>query len=420
MDLSPSELELTVLSSMRTAASVRRAQEKGVIDESFQVAAHAKAWNYLVERAQGGFDVANGDLRAYAGVEFYEDVTDDVTFTEELVKITYTRLTRRVILESIEDIDEDPSGTISKLVGDLNTIIKSRAGRTSFFDFDAMTRLQALIDKKEKVDRGEVIGLLTGLGCFDQPGDTWKPSELCAIIGPLNTGKSTLLFWLAAYVYHYSQKRVLVLSPEASIEEVEAKFDAAIGRFMGYDFSVRDIQYGRQEVEPYKRYIEEMAAAKRNDLIIKDSGSAGVFTVDDILSLAKQYEPDFLAIDGFHLISGKGDSWQKMQDAALAVKGLAQGSGLIVAATSQVQRNALMAPDDPAELGQSAYGLALAEASDRVISLAEKRGQPMARVFKVPKMRGAARITRKQTLHFDVDKGDVRWVPDLRIEEGGF
>jgi hypothetical protein len=45
------------------------------------------------------------------------------------------------------------------------------------------------------------------------------------------------------------------------------------------------------------------------------------------------------------------------------------------------------------------------EASNKVISLAEKRGDPLQRVWTLPKNRDGYRITDRQYLRFDIDRG---------------
>lgn len=413
MNLTPEELELTVLSSAvkHGADGVLKVETAGIGQDSFQVDAHGEAWEYLIEAARRGATVTEEDVKAATGVELNPLISDDVTFTNELVRVSTARHIRQAILRSTADLDKDPTGTSAKIIGALNDVRRGAKGKSLTYDGDIDERIAAYEAKHAKAEAGEAVGIPTGLPCFDDKGDTWQPGEVVAIIGPLNVGKSTLLFWLASNVYHKARRKVLVLSPESTITEVEAKFDATIGGWEGYDFSVRGIIQGRQKLKPYKDYLEKLKAYSRRDLIIKDSGETGNFTIGDIVSQVRLHEPDFLVIDGFHLIRGEnGETWQTMKLASETIKGLAQSMGMTVCVTSQVQRSALLMPDDTAEIAQSAYGLALSETANRVISLGEVRNEPGQRMFKVPKMRNAAKINFKQFLHYDVDRGYIAQV----------
>jgi len=212
---------------------------------------------------------------------------------------------------------------------------------------------------------------------------------------------------------------VLFLSPESTNFEIEARMDAILGRFMGYEISNRAIMKGFIDDELYSKYLKEVMLSGRKDWKTRDSGDRGVFTLSDIEAQAREFRPDILAIDGFHLIKGLGSSWENMKAAAESIKGLAQHLGMVVIAGSQAQREAAMAIDDTQELGQVAYGMGLVETANRVITLVEKKGDQQQRVFKVPKMRGGEKILNRRYLKFNVDVGEIYELnPEIDEETG--
>lgn len=230
------------------------------------------------------------------------------------------------------------------------------------------------------------------------------------------THNSWFLAKCGAYAYMKHHKRVVFLSPESTIADVEARLEPIFARLMIEEglldtkdvLSNRDIRNLSINPDLYRRFHTVLAGFDRSDWITRDSGDAGIFTVPDIIAAAREYRPDMLIIDGFHLIRGSGKSWETMKEAAEALKGLAQDMGLVVLGGTQAQRDAVVAADDAPGMGQTAYGMALVEAANRVISLGPVSNRHDRRMFKVPKFRDGAKILERQYLQFDVDTGDIR------------
>lgn len=416
----PEQIELAALSSLGTAAQVVAAVSEGVTPQSFQVTEHAAVWEYLVLRANQGEDATSADVRLVCGLDLLPGVTDDGTLIAALVRQSVAARTRQAIYRRAPGLNDNPVQALQELLGDLGEVaMPVTQGHARFFDADAERRLAILLDKIEKRSRGEAVGIPTGLPTFDDNGDTWKPGEVASIMGATNAGKSWLLLYLAAHAYWKHGAKVLFLSPENTVDDIEFRLDAIIGRWLGFQISNRAVRNGTQDPEIYRAFIEAVQQRKRRDWITRDSGEKGDFTVADIVTAAREHRPDILAIDGFHLLRGGGSSWENIMSAAKTLKGLAQDMGMVVLAVSQAQRSATVAQDETPELGHAAYGLALVEASNRVISLAEKSGDAHLRVFKVPKFRDGIRVPNKRYLVFDVDVGNIHEVDDTVDEASG-
>jgi hypothetical protein len=415
-EASPEEVELYVLSSLRTPEAVARAADAGINDESWQVDDHAEAWKYVRERLRGGGEMPSvADVEAACGIALIRDVTDEDTFLSELVKRTIERQATRRILEGVEGLRDDPRAAVAKLIGDLSEISASTTAHSAVYDGSIQSRLDLMRERTDRKARGEVIGIRTGLRVLDDAGYTFRPGVLVCLQGPMNVGKSGLLLWFCARAYHHDRARILFLTPESTINDIHDRLDPMLARFRGYELSNHDLRMGTVDMDLYSQYVADVALDGRNDWITRDSGDSGVFSVGEIIQLAREHRPDIIAIDGVHLISGEGRTWERIKDAAEMLKGLAQSMGLVVIGGTQVTREAMLS-DDPAELGQSAYGLAFLEASNMVISLATKRGDSMQRTWKLVKNRDGRQILARQYLRFDIDAGNLG---DVQINVDG-
>jgi replicative DNA helicase len=407
-DHQPEEVELLVLSAMDTAEAVFKASAAGIRDTSWQVEGHARAWDYLLSRAKAGESATRNDVYGVVGLELMPGVSDTETFLEELVRRTVNREATAKIVARLDELNGDsPQKAVELLIGDLAEIAKSVSSHTSYADTDAVLRADRMEARAATKAAGGVIGIRSGLPALDRDGLNWRRGEAIAVQGPLNVGKSALLLWFCAYAYHYDGAKVLFLTPESTIEEVEDRLDPMLARFMGYEFSNQRIRNGLEDQDLYRRYAQELAENGRSGFVIRDSGDSGAFSIADILQQSREHRPDILAIDGVHLISGTGRTWENMKQAAEALKGLGQYMNLVIIGGTQVTRDAVMADGDVADLGQSAYGLAFVETANKVISLADKRGDPMQKVWKLIKNRGGPKLLAKQYLRFDVDGGDI-------------
>lgn len=424
MELNPEELELAALSCMREPASVRRAQDMGVSSDSFQVAAHAAAWEYLAVRAARDESATRDDVMAATGVSL-GDATDIETFCGELAKRTAARLARASMGAHIRALETDPMPAITGLTSDLQKIISAHTvAHSRSFDGDQDDWLAQVVASIDAKRAGKQIGVPTGLPILDETGESWKSGDLIAIIGATNAGKSTMLlhFGVSAWMAGY---KVLFLSPESTISDVKWRWDPMVARRLyGIELSnmaLRNATMTDEQLEAYRAYSMKLALDGRQDWETKDSGDKGVFSVEDIIAYTRQYRPDVVCLDGFHLIrsSQGGKSWETIKAAAETIKGLAQDMGIVVIAGSQARRDAVIAADDTPELGDTAYGLALIEAANKVVALAAKRNDPTMRVFKLPKNRDGPVITARQYLLFDVDKGNIaQYRPDVNAATG--
>lgn len=418
--LTPEQLELGFLATHCKVSELRLAREAGVDTDSFQVEEHARAWEYLVDRYGAGTNPTVADLRAVFGLELAGDLEDSETWRNELVAVSTVRRVQRVLIDDMPTLRTAPKKTLEKLLADLGDVHRSDLGARAFFDENAGDRLaayQQMFAPDSPLSQQKRIP--TGLSYFDDEGDYFKRGDLIAVQGATNIGKSWLLCNFAAVAWLTGHK-VLFLSPESSTDDIQWRLDTIIGRRLGFNLRNTELRQGKVDLDEYGRYLDRVEEMKRADLQIVDSGDSGAFTVSDVGALSREYRPDMLVIDGFHLIDVAGkQTWEDIREAAKKILGFGKRLDMVVVANTQVQRDAVMAQDDAAELGQSAYGMGLMEAAHRVISMAAKRGDPHQRVWKLVKHRDAEKDTRRKYLRFNVDVGDIGDFNPLPDEETG-
>lgn len=423
MDLSPEELERLVLSSLATAEDVLWAQRAGLRPETFQVEGYSAAWDYIVERVSTTGYVPSAVDLATVGFEIVEGATDYQRFVNQLLHEDAARRSRAVLYRLAGNLEKDPYKTIDLLVAELNAITRQNLSHEVFFDGDAGDRFLEVARRKAHADKGERIGIPTGLPCFDHDGGDWQKGELISVMGRMGSGKSTLLlhFCVVAWAAGY---RVLFISPENLADDIHLRADPMAAHQWDLQLSNRGLRTGRNvDLEQYHQYTSELSKERRWKTI--DSGESGAFTVNDIRQAVAAFRPDVLAVDGVHLLHGQGETWQNIFHAGKVLKGLSQEHGLTTITACQVTSSAVRSAEENPDLGDAAYGAkAIMEDSNRVLSMAQDRGGFLRRTLKVIKWRDGPVTDEKLFLTFDVDRGKIeqqvhKYDPKTREVEAG-
>lgn len=417
LDLAPEELERLVISSLSLVDDVLWAQRAGVAVDSFQTEEGQKAWEYVLARVTETGQVPTEVDLSTVGFTSIPGATDFRKFVDELLRQAAIRKARILIARHIPTLDADPFTAISAIQADLSTIQRGTKLHESYLDADALERFEDVRSRTEKVRRGESVGIPTGLPLFDTQGGEWQPGEMISVMGMPGSGKSTLILsfcshaWAAGY-------RVLFVSPENSVRDIELRADPMLAFAWGVQLSNRALRSGQGvDLEVYRGYVERLQESRR--WLTMDSGEAGGFTAADIRRKTLEFRPDVLAVDGGHLLRGNGKVWENIFQASKTLKAIAQELGITVLVACQATRNVWKGGgEDVPELGDAAYGAkAFMEDSNRVIGMAMDRGGALRRSIQVPKWRDGPVILYKVFLVFDVDSGKIQQQATVEMKD---
>lgn len=416
------ELENRLISSIRDVDDLLYVRREGVSSESFNCldeVDHKAVWEFVEQSIQSNGEVVDADLQTLYGFERTEK-GDLKTFVRLIRNEEIASKAREVIATNVRILEnENALETVKRLIVELRGVQADSGRHIALVDKDAFDRLDYYAEIQKLAESGD-LGVKTGLKTFDNQHLGWRRGEVVVVVGPTGCGKSWLCTYFAAQAYN-DGKRVLIISPEMTKEETAFRFDPLYSNIIGgKTISNKALSTGQMDFDKYKAFLTT-AYADRNDLAIVDSSSTGKqLTFDEIWSLAAEWGPDVLIVDGLHLIEGSNKDvnkggWEVLKHGVAYLKALSQQQKIVVIAATQPDRTAQKKGAGPARLEQMGYSFAIAQSADRVVSMGFVEGQGTQRCFIVPKIRGSEAIFRERYINFDVDKGNI-WEEDSAEE----
>ena len=399
------ELEQRLISSIQDEGSFAKIVEKGISSDSFIV--HEEVFKFYQKYFCKYNSIPSRAVisSTFPGFSYAEEVKEhEVKYLcDEVIKSSVKREVIRLINRASDLLDNDPYGTIDYLVGRLTNVHKEFSQSKSFTDADALKRYQQIIANREKKEKGVSVGIKTGIGFFDDQYIGWQPGNLIGIVGRLGVGKSIIAQFLACQAY-LSGKRILYISPEMSIDEVNMRWDTFFGKMKGHTFLNDALKVGEVNLKEYKEWLEEVSV--RKDWMTLDSASGKSFNIGNITAYVNEFSPDLLVVDGVALLEDSAEqSWVKIMNISYGLKTIAQNYKIVVVATSQANRSA---KDDMPRPDQVSYGDAFMQSCDYAIFLQQDIMKPNIRYATIPKVRTGKPNNQPITIDFNVNEGIIK------------
>jgi hypothetical protein len=131
-----------------------------------------------------------------------------------------------------------------------------------------------------------------------------------------------------------------------------------------------------------------------------------------VQSLIRKHKPEFVVLDAVHLLSGGGKGqqvWEKMFNLFYGIKSLCTAQNISFMVSTQANRNAAD-PYAAPKPGDVAFGDAMYQASDVVLSLSRISEEEQRRLLTLQKYRDGELPFEETALDWDVDYGIIREV----------
>jgi replicative DNA helicase len=374
------DLERHILGAFLMPSGDPSAAVETLSPQDFQIDRHGLLFAAFAEMWQAGqpvdlltasaFLTRKGNLEAAGGDEYLMSITSEVVSDANLAAharlVKEDALRRRMIVGASQVLEwaRDPQKSNEEVLGEGESILRGLAesryaqGLQSFGSL-----LPATMGYLEKVFKGEITGVPTGLVDLDRVTGGLQPTDLIIVAARPGMGKTSLgvsVAWRSAM----KGKRVALFSLEMGFMQIQQRVLCALKNINL--FKLRTAKLNRLELELLRESVE---ALKNIPLFIDDASRKNPL---QILSQARRMAHDkgidLLVLD--HIQLGKMDKKienkaEELAEFSYALKGIGKDMNIPVLAMAQLSRKAEQHNGDPALSDLKASG-GIEEAADIV------------------------------------------------------
>lgn len=326
---------------------------------------------------------------------------------EEFRRVTVARRVQGLIDRSVAAHSEDPEHLLDELIVGLSGLQKARRAQMSVTDRSMPHRLEVYAEKARKIKAGQPIGIPTGITFFDEKVKIgWLPGELIGVVGRTYVGKSWMLMFFAIMAWQ-SGCRVLFISPEMSVEETEARFDAMMFAKNDSPVETSSLFRGHTPNEQHKILAQRVAQSDR--WYTYASTEEGGFNLSHISGLARRWRSHLIVVDGLPLLESSGRQkqvWENIKDLSYGLKRLAVSLNVSIIISHQATRSAHNISRPPG-MHEIAYGDAFVQACDRMLALSKPVAGDKVLRLTIQKFRKGQPVPGGVDFHFAPEKGEI-------------
>jgi replicative DNA helicase len=225
----------------------------------------------------------------------------------------------------------------------LNLTVQGSANQLVDFTTDAA---RILDDEYQLLTKGNTNpGILTGYPSVDKMSMGLRGGDVLAIVGRPQQGKTYQLLRMAHHAWHTQKKRVLVVSMEMKPLPLIQRITA-----MHEHMSITLLRKAEIPKSRHKKLMASLQALENDHdkLYIVDGNLAA--TIQDILLLCHQLQPDVLYIDGGYLVQNAADKrmarWERIGTVLeIAKQQISTGLGIPTIASYQFNKEGAKSKD---------------------------------------------------------------------------
>ena len=361
--------------------------------------------------------------------EVLEDKVDKLVIREADESPTYVvnelkrkyaeRRTKKAVYDAADTLERDPAGTITALSESLFRIKKSIEERRNQTDLvsDVEDRRHRYALRASRAESGGITGESLGFDEVDEVTSGIRPGELFTIVGAPKSGKT----WLGLQIIKKAMergKRSVFFSLEMNTSETVERLEALLS---GVSYNKLDKAILSSD--------EVMKLRKAQDAE-KDMGPVrlikpqyGDRTVDNMISIAKDFEADIIVIDQLSFIESTGQAKGRSEEVARIILDLKSAISsdedfmMPTVLLTQFNRGGASAGEN-ADINSIALSSEIERTSDAILSLSQSREQRMNNALTLQIMASRRCDIAKWLLYRDLyDKTDFHLVKEIVEEE---
>lgn len=314
MAVDQNTLELMALGLSTNTEALRRMYSLGLREVHFESLDNKQAWEYAVGYwRDSGFEDAPTEAVMLDKTGLDLDMPDEspVWVANELKERLVATRTRRLVLDSIDELKTDPVEAVRTLSDRLWAIRRQSLARSGESDLVSSieARRKRYLERMEKSGSG-LLGATLGFDEVDEVTGGILPGELWVVAAGPKVGKT----WFSLQVTKKAMEAgmtVLYFTLEMPIDDMEDRLEALLS-----GVSYNRLSKGTLESSEVNRLRETQDAEADMGTVLFRRPVYGERTVENMVRIAKELRPDVMIIDQL--------SWIEADDAPSRAEQVAQ------------------------------------------------------------------------------------------------
>ena len=416
--MKPSEAERLLLSSIQKPTHLVELRNKYKITAShfpFFPKEAEFVWSYVTEYGKAptpeimSANCPNLELSPAQDFDYISEQFHDVVLS---------RHANLIFFKAQELLDgSNPRIAYPYVIGQLQNMLQTEEDHRAVLDSNPINRINEYRARRQLLENENRFR--TGIQRLDEQPMTLKPGQVFGILADAKAGKTWLSMKMAAQMYMAGAK-VLVISPELTMDELKFRSDILFAQMLGHELSYTALELAQEtQEEKYEAYLTDFIeyTMGRDDWILSNAGMTDDLTVEEISNYVTQEKPDVLVLDGISNMSvqdRKLESWEKYKVIGQGLKNVADKQHLLAIVTNQSNRDA----EDfgPPRPKHSAYSFDFCRRVDILLCVGKTQSSTLLRTCTVPLRRDGPEIHEEFDITFDADSGSIGSKPDPALE----
>ena len=408
------DVESRLISKIINSRNLSIAVRQGV-KSNFFTGDNRQLWSYICSYYSSYKEVPDKKTVKRRFIDFKFDKTSKENYDNLVVELK-NKVSYKIMVTTINEATKElPNSTSDAYKILLSGISEIQTNVKNTDDADWIKSSKGRLKEYYKRYKQKVFGIPTYWKTLDKIILGFQDSHLITLAGRPAVGKSWISC-ICAYKAWLSGHRVLFVTKEMDINEIQRRLDAIHGK-IGYE-KFRTATLDRNARFAYKVLLKRLE--KSNNTIIvsgDDSADSGVLSLNVKI---EEYDPDIVFLDGAYLLSDDKDGKSKTEriyNITQDMKKLSRKLKLPIIQTTQMGRSATEEGTNNLSKIQSADSFA--QDSDEVIEVYAKSENPCKMFLRVLKQReGQIGIVE---MNWDLENMDFEYIDnsesDANFEE---
>jgi len=418
----PSEAERLLLSSIQKPTHLVELRNKYKITAShfpFFPKEAAFVWSYVTEYGKA----PTPEIMAASCPDLELSPAQNFDYiSEQFHAVVLSRHANLIFFKAQELLDgANPRIAYPYVIGQLQNMLHTEEEHRAVLDSNPINRINEYRARRQLLENENRFR--TGIQRLDERPITLKPGQVFGILADAKAGKTWLSMKMAAQMY-MAGARVLVISPELTMDELKFRSDVLFSQMLGHELSYTALELAQEtQEEKYEVYLKDFIdrTRGRDDWILSNAGMSDDLTVEEVSNYVTQEKPDVLVVDGISNMSVKDrklESWEKYKVIGQGLKNVADKSHLLAIVTNQSNRDA----EDfgPPRPKHSAYSFDFCRRVDILLCMGKTKSSTLLRTCTVPLRRDGPEIHEEFDITFDADSGNIGAKPDPELSIPAF